>query len=388
MNKLKVLEFIKENSDISRVELAKKLGYSPAGVGKIVDFLLEKKLILEMGEKKSTGGRRATTLVINKSNFGKILGVYFAPKFAVLSIGNIDGEIINNSRVEYKEEFWNFFEKVEQEIKEILEKIEGIEIISVVINGLVDSKNGVVKFSPHYNIKNIDLKKEWNKKYKKNIFVENDVRAMAMTEKIFGSCKKNKNYVVLNFDEGVGGSLFLEDKIYQGNGYTSGEVGHIVVKRNSLERCSCGKRGCLETEVSNRAILKKIKSQILFGNTYSSLKKIYEKKSYLTIEDICKEAEKKDMVAINILKETIGYIGYGIDIIISVINPEKIILYGDIFSSKYVLNNLLQEVKKVVLEEQNCEIEISNYCDKIYFLSPFSVVNFKYKEILEKFFKQ
>lgn len=386
MKKLKILELIKENSGISRVELAEKIGYSPAGVGKIVDFLLEKKLILEIGEKKSTGGRRATNLAINKNNFGKILGVYFAPKFALVSVGDIDGEILENKMIEYRNDFWNFFEEVEKRIEILLEKIKEVEIVSVVINGLVDSKNGVLKFSPHYNIKNIDLKKEWSKKFKKNIFVENDVRAMAMTEKVFGNCKKNKNYVVLNFDEGVGGSLFLEDKIYQGNGYTSGEVGHIIVKRNSLEKCSCGKKGCLETEVSNRAILKKIKSQILFGNTYSSLKKIYEKKSYLTIDDICKEAEKKDMLAINVLKETIGYIGYGIDIIISVINPEKIILYGNIFSSNYVLENLLQEVKKVVLEEQNCEIEISNYCNKIHYLAPFSVVNFNYKEILKKFF--
>lgn len=65
-----------------------------------------------------------------------------------------------------------------------------IRIISVVMNGLVDSEKGVSIFSPHYNTKNIPIVERFQKKFNKKVYVENDVRVMALVEKTFGECKK------------------------------------------------------------------------------------------------------------------------------------------------------------------------------------------------------
>ena len=160
------------------------------------------------------------------------------------------------------------------------------------MNGMVDSENGISIFSPHYNWKNINLKRRFEDRFRVKVFVENDVRAMALTEKIFGSCKDNQNFVVMNIGDGVGGSIFLNDAPYHGYGSISGELGHMVVRRNSSEKCSCGKKGCLETEVSNVAIIKKITSQIKLNN-YSSLKNVLVEKGALSINDILKGVAEK-----------------------------------------------------------------------------------------------
>lgn len=374
--KNRVLDLIKERDGISRIDIAREFGVTPAGIGKIINEFLEKGIVKEARIGESTGGRRPLMLVINKEKIGLILGIYCAPKFIQISVGTIDGDIFSTSKYpieDLKDELIENIEKIaEKEIKNNPE----IKIISVVTNGLVDSKMGVSIFSPHYNTKNVPLKQIFEKRFKLKTFVENDVRAMALTEKSFGSCKKNHNFVVLNVEDGVGGSIYLNDMLYRGYGSMSGELGHMIVKRNSLEKCSCGKRGCLETEVSNRAIIRKIVSQIKINNQYSVLKKDLEEKKVIKIGDVLRAVEEKDLLSLNIVGEALQYIAYAIDMIISVINPEKIVLYGEIFKSEYIFKLLMNDLNKLTLDEQNYELKISDYLESIYEKAPFSLVNY------------
>ncbi|RHG38793.1 ROK family transcriptional regulator [Fusobacterium varium] len=383
--KMKTLEFIKNSNGISRIELAKELNITPAGIGKIVNGFLKKGIIKEYGEGISTGGRKPLILKINEENIGVILGVSLAPRFIQISIGDINGKVLRTIKYSLKKRLAqkenNILKTVEVIIKRELNKNKEITIISVIMNGMVDSEAGISIFSPHYNWKNIKLKELLEKKFNRRVFIENDVRGMALTEKIFGSCKEKHNFVVLNIGDGVGGSIFLNDSLYKGYGSMSGELGHMVVKRNSSEKCSCGKRGCLETEVSNIAIIKKIISQIKLNN-YSSLKNVLNEKGTLDMEDIIKAVKEKDMLTLNIMNEAIYLTAHAIDGIISVINPEKIILFGAIFKSSFLFKMLVNEVEKVTLNEQNYEIKVSEFSDTIYELSPFAVVNYNiFREI-------
>lgn len=383
--KIKTLEFIKNSDGISRVELAKELDITPAGIGKIVNGFLKRGIIKEYSEGISTGGRKPLILRINEENIGLILGISLAPRFIQVTLGDINGKVLKTIKYSLKKRLLkkenNILKTVEAIIKRELSRNKEITIISVIMNGMVDSEAGVSIFSPHYNWKNIKLKEVLEEKFNKRVFIENDVRGMALTEKIFGSCKDKHNFVVLNIGDGVGGSIFLNDSLYQGYGSMSGELGHMVVKRNSSEKCSCGKRGCLETEVSNVAVIKKIISQIKLNN-YSSLKNILNEKGTLNIEDIIKAVKEKDLLTLNIMNEAIYLTAHAVDGIISVINPEKIILFGAIFKSSFLFKTLVNEVKKVALDEQNYEIKVSEFSDNIYELSPFAVVNYNiFREI-------
>lgn len=383
--KIKTLELIKNSNGISRSELAKELNITPAGVGKVVNRFLENGIIEETSVGVSTGGRRPLILKINEKKIGAILGVSLAPRFIQIVLGDISGKILKSKKYSLKkrllEKEHNILELTEKLIEREIKKNSDISIISVVMNGMVDSENGISIFSPHYNWKNINLKRRFEDRFRVKVFVENDVRAMALTEKIFGSCKENQNFVVMNIGDGVGGSIFLNDAPYHGYGSISGELGHMVVRRNSSEKCSCGKKGCLETEVSNVAIIKKITSQIKLNN-YSSLKNILIEKGALTINDILKGVAEKDMLTFNIVIDAINMIATAIDGIISVINPEKIVLFGEIFQNRFLFETLVNEIKKVTLDEQYYEIKKSEFSKNIYEIAPLAVVSYKiFKEM-------
>lgn len=374
--KLKILELIKEKNGVSRIEISRIFGITPAAVGKIVNEFLDKEIVIEERIGESTGGRKPTLLNLNKEKIGKILGVYFAPTFVVLNVGDIDGNNFISKKFRLGDLGGDIIGQTEKLIGVILKRTKGINMISVVMNGLVDSDRGISIFSPHYNTKNIPIVERFEKKFKKRVFIENDVRAMALAEKVYGLCRENNNFVVLNVEEGVGGSIYLNNMLYHGYGSMSGELGHMVVRRNSLEKCSCGKKGCLETEVSNRAIIKKVVASIKINNQYSSLKKILEKEGMLKIKDIIRGVEEKDMVSLTVTMEALHYIAHALDMIISVINPEKIIIYGDLFQSEYIFKNMLKEIRKLTLDEQYYQIKRTEFQENIYNIAPMALANY------------
>ena len=374
--KLKILELIKAKNGIPSIDISREFGITPAAVAKVINEFLDKNIIIEQRERQSTAGRKPSLLNINKDKIGNILGVYFAPTFVQVTIGDIDGNIISTRRYRLGDLGGDIVGSTEEIIEKELTKNRDVEVISVVMNGLVDSERGVSIFSPHYNTKNIPIVERFQKKFRKKVYLENDVRVMALVEKVFGECRDNQNFVVLNVEEGVGGSIYLNDMLYHGYGSMSGELGHMVVKRNSLEKCSCGKRGCLETEVSNRAIIKKIMAQIRINNQYSSLKKVLDEGKKLEIKDVLEGVEERDMLSLSVVGEAIQYIAYALDMIISVINPEKIILYGEFFQNKYIFKSLLNEIGKITLDEQNYQIKRSKFYEKIYEIAPLALGNY------------
>ncbi|WP_297404938.1 ROK family transcriptional regulator [uncultured Cetobacterium sp.] len=371
-SQLKILEMIKENRFISRKKIAEELKLTPPAITKALEPLLQENVVLEHAMGKSTGGRKPVELILNEEWLGKVLGISLTPTSLVVTVGSVLGEIIESYTYNINLKTYSILE-LEEIIEKELEKRIDIRILSIVSTGLINPETGVLIFSPHYNWKKINLKSELEKKFKLVILVENDVRAMALTEKYFGNCKDSKDYVVLNISEGVGSSIFVNEKLLSGHGFMSGEIGHVVMDRTSLRRCSCGKRGCLEAEVSNLAIINRLISMIKLNN-YSSLKEILNTKGKITIKDVLKAVEKRDFLSTKVSTEAMVMIAHSIDMIISLLNPEKIVLMGDIFQEKLLMSTLKLELQKVTLDEQKYDLSVSKILDKVHIYNPISVV--------------
>jgi len=88
------------------------------------------------------------------------------------------------------------------------------------------------------------------------LFIEGDVRALALAEGRFGAAGGIENYASLVVSTGVGGALVIDGTLLDGATGNSGHLGHLTVVPNG-NACSCGSHGCLEAEASGWAIAKK-----------------------------------------------------------------------------------------------------------------------------------
>lgn len=130
--------------------------------------------------------------------------------------------------------------------------------------------------------------------------------------------------------------------MHTGESGFAGEFGHIPMTEDGL-LCHCGKRGCLETEASGLALVRRAKEGLEKGQI-SILKNLDEEKlEKLEPETIIDAANKGDQFAINVLSEIGIKLGKGIAILIQIFNPELIILEGKIAEAKQFITTPIQQ---------------------------------------------
>ena len=328
-NALKLLELIKNNSEISRADLAKKTELTPASITKIVQKLINEEIVVELGLGDSTGGRPPKILKLN-NKAGNFISIYLASDYIELVLYDLG----INKIYEYKHDIWiRTKNKIIDDIVAMIERaIETSRVkvlgIGIAVNGLVDTKSGISVYSPHYKWNNVNLVKILEEKFNIKVYVENDVRAMAMGEKSYGIAKKSENFVVINIENGVGSALYLNNQIYRGTHFGAGEFGHIPIEDNE-QRCSCGKKGCLETLVNNQNLEDKY-----FNLTEKNLKawEIYE------------EYNKGNKIAVQLVENIAVVLAKGLVPLVNILNPDLIIIVGDI-------NRAQDKLYKIIIKE-------------------------------------
>ena len=160
-----------------------------------------------------------------------------------------------------------------------------------------------------------------------NVLVENDTRARCYAEYYADEENKVKNLLYLHLGRGVAIGIIADGKLYYGKSGFAGEFGHTPFFNNEII-CVCGKKGCLETEVSGIAIENKIVGQIASGvNTI--LRDKWAAGETIHIDDIISAAKNDDNLSIELIEEAGEKIGKSIAFLINIFNPEEVIIGGN-----------------------------------------------------------
>lgn len=180
--------------------------------------------------------------------------------------------------------------------------------------GFVDSKNGeLLRYNNLLSDVPLPLKREVEAKYGIPVFVDGTTRSKAIAYHL-NAGKDIENFAYIFIGTGCTSAYIYKNNLYRGGNSFDGELGHLPVFGKSKE-CSCGKRGCLETVVGNRYIIKEMQER---GRT-----------DCLAIEDFVAAAENSDPAALAVLEEAAKAIAYAVSAVITLYDPQNIILCGD-----------------------------------------------------------
>ncbi|WP_299994263.1 ROK family transcriptional regulator [uncultured Clostridium sp.] len=350
LNVSAVLRVIRDNGSLSRAEIAKLTGLTPASVTNITKILIEDKFLIESKIGESSGGRPPIILELNP-DARYVIGIGIGVGVIDVVITNLLAKIISKKSMIIGDERYDYnlvFAELVNLINEVIElsNIERKNILGagVALHGIVNAKSGESIHSLYYGWKNINIKKRLEDELQLAIYVDNDVRAMALGESLFGATKDISNFVTLNISNGIGAGIIINNTPYYGVDFSAGEIGHIAVELDG-DKCNCGNYGCLETVASNNNITKKAIKLIKQGVSSSLIKDI-DNINNLTIEDICNAAKNGDEMSITVLKEAARYIGIAITNLINILNPTAIVVVGEIFeNTTYAIDTLSEIVK-------------------------------------------
>lgn len=157
------------------------------------------------------------------------------------------------------------------------------------------------------------------------VAVANDAHVTALGEKVYGSAHGMKDFVLLNLGIGFGSCIFSRDREHLGADGFAGEIGHTCVVVDGRE-CGCGNKGCLETYVGAKGIVRTAQ-ELMSESQEPSLLRQLEHLSPRTIAECC---DKGDKLAIEVYRRTGQILGLGIANYASIINPEAFIFAGGV----------------------------------------------------------
>lgn len=188
------------------------------------------------------------------------------------------------------------------------------------------------------------------------VALANDAHVTALGEKAYGSAHGMKDFVVISISHGgLGSCIFMDGKPHLGVNGFAGEVGHSCVEVNGRP-CGCGRRGCLETYCSDRGLVQTV-NELLAEGEPSALKDL-KNISAQTVSYYC---DKGDVVAIEAFRRLGFMLGLGLANYASILNPEAIILTGDMMQAgkwlirpmrksfeEHVFHNIQRETRLLV----------------------------------------
>jgi glucokinase len=210
-----------------------------------------------------------------------------------------------------------------ERVIEIIEQYDSIDRVAVSTAGQVDSENGIVVYStdniPYYT--GMRVKSLIENKTGIPTFVENDVNSAALGEAHFGAAKGVSDFICLTLGTGIGGAIFLNNKLYKGSASSAGELGHMIIHSGG-KQCTCGGEGCYECYASASALIKAVnKVSPVELNAFQ----IFEKEN-IEKPEIRSEIDK-----------WIDEIIVGLVNIIYIFNPSMIVLGGGIMNEDYII---------------------------------------------------
>lgn len=220
-------------------------------------------------------------------------------------------------------------------VLQIIETYDNIDRVAISTAGQVDSENGIVVYStnniPYYT--GMMVKKMIETKTGIPTFVENDVNAAAIGEAKFGAAKGYSDFICLTFGTGIGGAVYLNDKLYKGAHSSAGEFGHIIVHAGGRP-CTCGGEGCYEQYASAKALTQTVEKAT--GEKLNGFE-IFSKENF-------ENPEIRHIIDI-----WIDEIILGLKSIIYTFDPQLIVLGGGIMREEYIIELIDRKIYKELM---------------------------------------
>lgn len=355
-----IMKAILDSGQLSLTDIKKITGISLPIVSSLVSQLEKENSLSEVVDKQILQAGRPPSVYKINGQAGYILGVDIGRLNTNYIILDLELNIIaetrkksiklsdnNNVVNELYKEITNFIASTDVKIEQILS-------IGVSIPGIVQGPLGISY--TYFNDLNKPIKELLTEKFKKPVHVEHDVKAMTLGELHFGAARGKGNVICVNIGYGLAAGLIINGQLFYGSNYFAGEFGHMQINPEG-PLCYCGKRGCLEKYCSGNAIAS-IANKRLEDGAISKLSEETVKKHIIDAKTIIEYARNGDQFSIEILEEAGKSLGYGLAQLINVLNPEMIILGGQVSASKeYLVNSISSAAIKHSLTHLNRELK-------------------------------
>lgn len=203
-----------------------------------------------------------------------------------------------------------------------------VQCLGIGVPGLLDVEQGVSKFSPNFpGWSDVPVARWFRERLHIPTFIDNDVRVNLYGEWRYGAAKGKKNVVLLTLGTGLGAGVVMDGRMLYGATGSAGEIGHMNIRRAGRP-CRCGSSGCLGRYVSALGMVQTLKDKLQAGAQSVVTQWVKDDYDKITAKMISDAYDTGDPAAIETLRETGEFLGYGLVNVINLYNPEMVVIGG------------------------------------------------------------
>lgn len=336
-NRKRVIDALRERGVASRAELARITGLSRSTISTIVADLLESGLAGEREGQpagEAHAGRPPVMVSLNRSA-GLALGIDFGHRHLRVAISDLSHTVLAETWREMDvdhaadEGLGTAGEFVDQVLEEAGAERHHVIGVGMGLPAPIDRTTGSVQDSsilPGWV--GVDAAAEASARLRLPVEVENDANLGALAELAWGAARGRSEVIYIKVSSGIGAGLISGGRIQHGVGGTAGEIGHMVLAEAGPV-CRCGNRGCLETLASSRAI----------ADLLSVSRR--EPVSTRQLLELCGDG---DAAAQRLIADAGRAIGVAVANLCNILNPECVIVGGDMSAAGNVLLDPIRDV--------------------------------------------
>lgn len=344
LNEKRILNTVRQHVRISRTNLGKEINIATATVMRIVDGLIKKGWLEEVGPDDSTGGRPAILLQIRPEAAFSV-GIELGRVYVRFVCVNLLCEVVFEEEIDM-----DSLRDIDHLIGYITGFIyrTGIEQsdvigIGVAAPGPLDPIHGLLLATEDVGSQwhGVTLTELIERQLGIPAYLSNDADAASLGETWFGLGENHNDVLFILADAGIGAGLSIHRSIYRGARNQAGEFSHTIVDIHG-DLCTCGRRGCVNTAASAYAMA-------------SEMRKIDPKFKGLGIIDIVKEAVNKTGPEQKIIQRAIEFLSVGVYNFVKIFNPDIVILGGrTLLFGDYMLAETIHRVQSL------CKSDVSD----------------------------
>ena len=267
VNRSAVLRLIGRFGPISRAEIARRAGVSPGTVTSLVRNLVDAGVVRPVDQSAPRTGRPAE-LVGLVGSAAQAIGVKVASDHLAIVRADLDGTVLATSHVAFDAIGGNPFSAITENLEAQIGAVNGdTELLGIGLGlpGFEDPYGSGVVQAPLLGWRNLPLGEHLTRTLGLPVLVDNDVNTLAAAESLYGAGRGFEHFVVVTLGEGVGMGIVVDGEPYRGGRGAAGELGHVSAGGD--RPCSCGKRGCLETLISEPGLLRSARQRRVVGAT-------------------------------------------------------------------------------------------------------------------------
>lgn len=330
INTRNVLNKIRKKGCISRKNLVVETGLTTGTITNIINELIEKKYLIEVGSGESDGGRKPILIELN-ADVGYAIGLEMNVTEIICVISDFKTQILGSEHVAF-----NVTDGRNAIIDKIIDTVETVitrvavdrsKIIGMglAIPGPCNYEKGIMINPPNFpNWINVPIKDILEKRLGFKIYTSKETSCATLSEYWFGETSGNERiFGIVVGKVGIGGALILDGEIFQEKEGDSMDIGHTTVQTDGF-LCSCRNRGCLEAHANSFAAVRYVQEMIQAGQDC-----ILREKQKITYDDVIDGVNKKDTVCIEAIKKCAFYLGVAIRNVISLLSPQSVLFGGD-----------------------------------------------------------